>query len=73
MPALQRVVTTVGEAGAVSSPCVKECVIGADGLCHGCGRTLDEIVEWARMAEPARRAVMAALPARRRSSVAVAR
>lgn len=57
----------------MSSPCVKTCVIGADGLCRGCGRTLQEIVDWARMAEPARRAVMAALPARRRSTVAVAR
>lgn len=72
MPALQRMATTVN-ADAVSTPCVKECVIGADGLCRGCGRTLDEIVDWARMAEPARRAVMAALPARRRSTVAVAR
>lgn len=64
---------TIGEASTVSTPCVKECVIGADGLCRGCGRTLDEIVDWARMAEPARRAVMAALPARRRPTVAAAR
>jgi len=64
---------TVGEASTVSTPCVKECVIGADGLCRGCGRSLQEIVDWARMAEPARRAVMAALPARRRTTVRVAR
>ena len=64
---------TAGETGMVSTPCVKECVIGADGLCRGCGRSLQEIVDWARMAEPARRAVMAVLPARRRPTVAVAR
>jgi predicted Fe-S protein YdhL (DUF1289 family) len=63
---------TVVEAGAVSSPCVKTCVIGADGLCRGCSRTLQEIVDWARMAEPARRAVMAALPARRQAMAGVA-
>ena len=72
MRALQRAVTTV-DVGAVSTPCVKECLIGADGLCRGCGRTLDEIVDWARMAEPARRAIMAALPARRRTTVTAAR
>jgi predicted Fe-S protein YdhL (DUF1289 family) len=64
---------TVVEASTVSTPCVKECVIGADGLCRGCGRSLQEIVDWSRMAEPQRRAVMAALPARRRSTMAVAR
>ncbi len=57
----------------MSTPCVKECVIGADGLCRGCSRSLQEIVDWARMAEPARRAVMAALPTRRQTKVAVAR
>lgn len=55
----------VGESGAVSTPCVKTCVIGADGLCRGCARTLEEIVSWARLGEPARRAVMAELPRRR--------
>jgi len=50
---------------AVSTPCVKVCVIGPDGLCRGCARTLDEIVDWARMSEPARRSVMLELPARR--------
>ena len=55
----------VGESGAVSTPCVKTCVIGADGLCRGCARTLEEIVAWASLDEPARRAVMAELPRRR--------
>jgi predicted Fe-S protein YdhL (DUF1289 family) len=55
----------VGESGAVSTPCVKTCVIGSDGLCRGCARTLEEIVAWARLDEPARHAVMADLPRRR--------
>jgi predicted Fe-S protein YdhL (DUF1289 family) len=56
-----------GEAidGAVATPCVKVCVIGPDGLCRGCARTLDEIVDWGRMSETGRRAIMLALPARR--------
>ena len=69
MQASQRSVTAA-DSNTVSTPCVKTCVIGADGLCRGCGRTLQEIVDWARMAEPARRAVMAALPARRLATVA---
>ncbi len=52
---------------AVSSPCIKVCVIDADGLCAGCGRTLDEIARWAGMGEAERRAVMARLPERRRA------
>lgn len=49
----------------IDSPCVKVCVIHpATGLCLGCARTLDEIAGWSRMAPEARRAVMAALPAR---------
>jgi predicted Fe-S protein YdhL (DUF1289 family) len=35
------------------------------GLCRGCFRTLDEIAAWSVLDDEARRAVMAALPARR--------
>lgn len=60
----------VGEASAMVTPCVKACGIGADGLCRGCARTLEEIIDWARLGEPARRAVMADLPQRRRRPAA---
>jgi hypothetical protein len=45
---------------AVPSPCILVCVLdpGAD-ICTGCGRTLDEIAEWA-----------SAMPARQRRIVA---
>lgn len=53
------------EPSPVSTPCVKLCRIdAASGLCMGCGRTLDEIGRWSVLDEPARRAVMAELPAR---------
>ncbi|MGF1659637.1 MAG: DUF1289 domain-containing protein [Rubrimonas sp.] len=50
---------------AIESPCVNICVIhpGA-GLCVGCLRTGDEIARWGAMSPQARRALMAALPAR---------
>ena len=34
------------------------------GLCLGCGRTLGEIAAWGTMSEPARRALLPALPER---------
>ena len=39
-------------------------VDGASGLCLGCYRTLHEIAEWSRLAEDARRTIMAELPER---------
>ena len=52
---------------AVSSPCVGLCKMqdyGAQQLCSGCMRTLDEIMLWRSMAEDERERIMAALPAR---------
>ena len=43
---------------SVDSPCVKVCRI-ADGVCVGCGRTLDEIARWGRMEDDERAAVVA--------------
>lgn len=42
----------------VPSPCVGICRMDADGrLCTGCGRTLDEIANWSRASDAAKRAV----------------
>ena len=49
----------------IETPCVNVCVLEADGLCRGCARTADEIARWRDMTPAARRAVMAALPARK--------
>ncbi len=51
-----------------ASPCIRNCVM-ADGLCMGCGRTLDEIASWSGLPEHERRAIMALLPARLASHV----
>jgi predicted Fe-S protein YdhL (DUF1289 family) len=48
-----------------SSPCVKICVIDPQsGLCEDCGRTLQEIAQWARLSEAERLAIMARLEER---------
>jgi predicted Fe-S protein YdhL (DUF1289 family) len=50
----------------IVTPCIKLCCVdGESGLCLGCFRTLPEIAGWPTLSEPARAAVMQALPARR--------
>jgi predicted Fe-S protein YdhL (DUF1289 family) len=49
----------------IASPCNKVCTIDPrSGLCHGCGRTLHEIAQWASLSESERRRIMAELPQR---------
>ena len=35
----------------VASPCIKVCVLDARSVCVGCGRTIDEITQWARLTD----------------------
>jgi hypothetical protein len=61
--------TATGTSEPVASPCISVCVMDAPGgLCIGCFRTLDEIAAWSVLDAGARRAVLAALPARRARS-----
>ena len=44
------------------SPCTKNCSLNSStNLCEGCGRTLDEIVEWTRMSDEEKQEVMSRL------------
>ncbi|MDR5907065.1 DUF1289 domain-containing protein [Franzmannia qiaohouensis] len=44
------------------SPCTKVCRIDErNGLCEGCGRTLDEIARWGSMNEAERASIWARL------------
>ena len=46
------------EAHLVPSPCVSVCRMDEDiGLCHGCLRTIDEIIAWSRQTESGKRQV----------------
>lgn len=51
----------------VDTPCVKICrMLEGEGLCRGCGRTLDEIARWTSMSPDERRVIMAGLAERLR-------
>ena len=44
--------------GKMPSPCISLCRMDpATGLCEGCFRTIDEIVQWGNASEDAKRAV----------------
>ena len=41
------------------SPCTKNCSLNTStNICEGCGRTLDEIIEWTRMTDEEKQQVM---------------
>jgi uncharacterized protein len=49
----------------IETPCIKICTLDArQGLCLGCGRTIDEIARWSTMSASERTRVMSELPAR---------
>jgi predicted Fe-S protein YdhL (DUF1289 family) len=54
----------------VPSPCVDICRLDAQGLCVGCRRTIDEIVEWPRASEARRREILRGLELRTASAAA---
>ena len=48
----------------VPSPCVDICRLDARGLCVGCRRTIDEIMEWPHATEARRRELLRELAQR---------
>ena len=53
-------------AGPMPSPCIGICVMDeASGLCKGCQRTIDEIIDWGSAPEARKRQVWLAILERR--------
>lgn len=49
----------------VPSPCISVCRMSEEtGLCEGCWRTLDEIIQWSGVDDPAKRAIWAQIEQR---------
>lgn len=52
----------------IETPCVKICTLDArQGLCLGCGRTIDEIARWGSLSAAERSRIMNELPERNMS------
>jgi predicted Fe-S protein YdhL (DUF1289 family) len=50
---------------AILSPCVKSCRLDEQSqLCFGCGRHMDEIVNWRKFSDDERATIMEDLPSR---------
>jgi predicted Fe-S protein YdhL (DUF1289 family) len=63
-----RVAAARVEDAEVASPCVNVCRMdAASGYCEGCRRTLEEIARWSAYGPAEKRAVLARLPARRKT------
>jgi uncharacterized protein len=49
---------------APASPCIRHCTLDPNDLCVGCGRMLDEILEWAAAPTPRKLAIRTAAASR---------
>ena len=49
---------------SVTSPCIKVCLLNADDICTGCGRTITEIAFWSGTAEEQQQQIVEAARAR---------
>jgi predicted Fe-S protein YdhL (DUF1289 family) len=57
------------DAGAVPSPCIDVCRMNPrSGLCEGCFRTIDEIMQWSNGSESFKRSVWVDIYQRRDES-----
>lgn len=53
-----------GPLAPVASPCVDRCCLDDDDVCLGCGRHVQEIIEWGNAANERRLAIREAARAR---------
>jgi predicted Fe-S protein YdhL (DUF1289 family) len=42
----------------VPSPCVRNCCLDGNDICLGCGRSVDEIIEWGTASNVRRREIL---------------
>ncbi len=43
---------------SVQSPCTGVCKLNFESVCIGCGRGIDEIMEWSKASEPRRQQIV---------------
>jgi predicted Fe-S protein YdhL (DUF1289 family) len=54
----------------VPSPCVRNCCLDEASVCMGCGRALEEIIEWSRAPPEERRRILERAKSRLRARAA---
>jgi predicted Fe-S protein YdhL (DUF1289 family) len=57
----------------MKSPCIKICKTIPEGMCIGCGRTIEEIQKWASYPENQKQMIMDTLPDRLKDLVTILR
>ena len=57
----------------LASPCVRNCCLDDDNVCMGCGRALEEIVQWGTASDAEKTAILARSRERLAARVAPAR
>jgi predicted Fe-S protein YdhL (DUF1289 family) len=50
---------------SIDSPCVRNCCLDGQDICMGCGRHLNEILQWQRVSDSEREAILIRASARR--------
>jgi predicted Fe-S protein YdhL (DUF1289 family) len=50
---------------SLESPCVRNCCLDSDDVCLGCGRKLEEILQWHRASESERKTILELAKTRR--------
>ena len=53
-----------GAGQEVASPCRRQCCLDDQDICLGCGRTLQEILDWGKVDMACKRSICAAAEAR---------
>ena len=50
---------------SIDSPCVRNCCLDGNDICMGCGRHIEEILQWHRASNSEREAILMRASARR--------
>lgn len=51
----------------ITSPCVRNCCLDADDICLGCGRSLQDIMQWTASSEVEKQQIVAKAKQRKRA------
>jgi predicted Fe-S protein YdhL (DUF1289 family) len=56
--------TDANRLGALQSPCIDNCCLDENDICLGCGRSMQEIINWSKLTDSERNTVLALCQAR---------